>query len=97
MRLNSVKLASARKSWEEQNRYKEFDARFTRDGPLLVAVDNSQQSDVTPVATSDCGSGKSVTYSNWAIRWVPPAHQWALVLGPTIQTRKQSNPLTLYP
>jgi hypothetical protein len=43
---NSVILASARKSWEEQNRYKEFDARFTRDGALLVAVDNSQQSDV---------------------------------------------------
>jgi hypothetical protein len=43
---NSVILASARKSWDEQNRYKEFDARFTRDGALLVAVDNSQQSDV---------------------------------------------------
>jgi hypothetical protein len=45
---NSLILASARKSWEEQNRYKEFDARFTRDGALLVAVDNSQQSDTIP-------------------------------------------------
>ena len=36
---NSVILVSARKSWEEQNRYKEFDARFTRDGALLVAVE----------------------------------------------------------
>jgi len=44
---NAVILASARKSWEEQNRYKEFDARFTREGALLVAVDNSQQGDVT--------------------------------------------------
>ena len=42
---NRVILASARKSYEEQNRYKEFDARFTRDGALLFAVDNSQQSD----------------------------------------------------
>jgi hypothetical protein len=42
---NSVILASARKGWEEQNRYKEFDARLTPDGALLVAVDNSQQGD----------------------------------------------------
>ena len=49
---NSVILASARKSWEEQNRYKEFDSRFTRDGALLVAVDNSQQSDVIPTKTA---------------------------------------------
>ena len=45
---NSVILASARKSWEELNRYKEFDARFTRDGAMLVAVDNSQQGDAIP-------------------------------------------------
>ena len=49
---NSVILASARKSWEEQNRYKEFDAKFTRDGALLVAVDSSQQSDTIPKPTS---------------------------------------------
>lgn len=49
---NSVILASARKSWEEQNRYKEFDAKFTRDGALLVAVDNSQQSDVISTKTA---------------------------------------------
>jgi hypothetical protein len=49
---NCVILASARKSWEEQNRYKEFDARFTRDGALLVEVDNSQQSDTIPKPTS---------------------------------------------
>jgi hypothetical protein len=48
---NGVILASARQSWQEQSRYKEFDARFTRDGALLVAVDNSQQSDVTPAKT----------------------------------------------
>jgi hypothetical protein len=48
---NAAIMSSARKSWEEQNRYKEFDARFTRDGALLVAVDNSQQSDI-PKATS---------------------------------------------
>jgi hypothetical protein len=45
---NSVIMASARKEWEQQNQYKEFDARFTRDGALLVAVDNSPQSDDTP-------------------------------------------------
>lgn len=49
---NGVILASARKSYQEQNRYKEFDARFTRDGALVVAVDNSQQSDVTPTKTA---------------------------------------------
>jgi hypothetical protein len=49
---NGVILASARKSWEEQNRYKEFDAKFTRDGALLVAVDNSQQNDTIPKRTS---------------------------------------------
>jgi hypothetical protein len=49
---NSVILASARKSWDEQNRYKEFEARFTRDGALLVAMDNSQQSDTIPKPTS---------------------------------------------
>lgn len=49
---NGVILASARKSWEEQNRYKEFDAKFTRDGALLLAVDNSQQSDTIPKPTS---------------------------------------------
>lgn len=45
---NSVILSSTRKSWEESNRYKEFDARFTRDGALLGAVDNSPQSDTIP-------------------------------------------------
>ena len=49
---NGVILASARKSWEEQNRYKEFDAKFTRDGALLVAVDDSQQNDTIPKRTS---------------------------------------------
>ena len=49
---DSVILASARKSWEEQSRYKEFDATFTRDGALLVAVDNSQQSDNIPKPTA---------------------------------------------
>jgi hypothetical protein len=49
---NSVILASARKGWEEQNRYKEFDGRFTRDGALLVAVDNSPQSDNIPKPTA---------------------------------------------
>ncbi len=49
---NSVILASARRSWEEQNRYKEFDARFTRDGALRVPVDNSEQSDTIPKPTS---------------------------------------------
>jgi hypothetical protein len=43
---NSVILTSARKSYEEQNRYKEFDARFTREGALLIAVDDSKQKDV---------------------------------------------------
>jgi hypothetical protein len=45
---NSVIMASARKEWVEQNHYKEFDARLTRDGALLVAVDNSPQSDNSP-------------------------------------------------
>jgi hypothetical protein len=49
---NSVILAAARKSWEEQNRYKECNARFTRDGALLVAVDNSPPSDTLPKPTS---------------------------------------------
>jgi hypothetical protein len=49
---NSVILASARKGWDEQNRYKEFDGRFTRDGALLVAVDNSPQSDNIPKPTA---------------------------------------------
>lgn len=51
-RRNGVILASARQSFQEQNRYKEFDARLTRDGALLVAIDNSQQSDVTPTKTA---------------------------------------------
>ncbi len=48
---NGVILASARQSFQEQNRYKEFDARLTGDGALLVAINNSQQSDVTPAKT----------------------------------------------
>jgi hypothetical protein len=51
-RRNSVILASARKSWEEQSRYKEFDATLDRDGALLIAVDNSQQSDNIPKPTA---------------------------------------------
>ena len=47
-RRNSVILASARKEWEQQNHYKEFNARLTRDGALLVAVDNSPQSNDPP-------------------------------------------------
>jgi hypothetical protein len=38
-------LAAFRAEWEAQNRYKQVDARLTRDGVLLVAVDNSQQDD----------------------------------------------------
>lgn len=47
---NHAILAAGRKGWEDQNRYKEFDARFTRDGALLMAVDNSPQSDDSPKA-----------------------------------------------
>jgi hypothetical protein len=49
---NSVILASARQRWEEQNRYKEFDGRVTRDGALLVAVDNSPQNHNIPKPTA---------------------------------------------
>ncbi len=49
---NSTIMASSRKEWEQQNQYKQFDARFTRDGALLVAVDNSPQSDNQPKAAS---------------------------------------------
>jgi hypothetical protein len=45
---NHTILESSRKEWADQNRYKEFDARLTRDGALLMAVDNSPQSDDTP-------------------------------------------------
>jgi hypothetical protein len=45
---NSAIMAASRKEWEQQNHYKEFDARFTREGALLVAVDNSPESDDTP-------------------------------------------------
>jgi hypothetical protein len=47
---NSVILTSARKAYEAQNRYMAFDARLTRDGVLLVAVDNTPQSDDSPKA-----------------------------------------------
>jgi|GEM_PF-4899675 len=36
-------VAAGRKGWEDQNRYKEFDARLTRDGALLFMVDLSPQ------------------------------------------------------
>lgn len=38
-------LAAFRAEWDAQNRYKQVDARLTRDGVLLVAVDNSPQDD----------------------------------------------------
>ena len=37
-----AQLAAMRTEWEAQNRYKQVDARLTREGALLVAVDNSQ-------------------------------------------------------
>jgi len=40
---NNVILSSSRKTWEEQNRYKEFDARLTPEGALLAAIDNTPQ------------------------------------------------------
>lgn len=40
--------AAARKSFEEQNRYKEFDTRLTRDGALLVETDNSLSANEAP-------------------------------------------------
>jgi hypothetical protein len=45
-------VAVAKAEWEASNRYKEFDARFTRDGALLVAADNSLQGDNGPTGLS---------------------------------------------
>jgi hypothetical protein len=45
-------VAVAKAEWEASNRYKEFDARFTRDGALLVAADNSLQADNVPTGLS---------------------------------------------
>jgi hypothetical protein len=46
--LPAAAMASARKDWEDQNRYKEFDARVNRDGALIVAVDNAPGDNETP-------------------------------------------------
>jgi hypothetical protein len=58
---NGVILASSRKEWEEQNRYKQFDARFTRDGALIFVVDNSEQGD-----SAAQGQGKAMTQEELA-------------------------------
>ena len=42
--------AAARKGIEDQYRYQEFDARLTRDGALMVAVDNAPADNETPNA-----------------------------------------------
>jgi hypothetical protein len=41
-------MAGARKSYEDQNRYREFDARLSRDGALIVAADNAPGDNVAP-------------------------------------------------
>lgn len=44
----SAVMAGARKGWDEQNRYKEFDAQLTHDGALVVAVDNAPGDNEAP-------------------------------------------------